>query len=212
MRRRKKGGISPLELDSLVDIVFNNVGILVILTVFMALISLVDSSKETPEKKDEVSLATKKIVIPWSHDSQKSSLLFLIRDNRILFLDRSPIYELIKEDIISKPKPRNEYKFEDYTVELLPVSASTHCLNFKPKSKTGELWYKAKVLEKVMKSNSPSEFYFFFWVDADSFELFREVRDFLLAEKFEVGWRPVLQNSNIQFCSPAFNNLSFQPQ
>ena len=44
-----------LNLDSLVDIVSNNVGILVILAVFMAVFSLMDqkekvSSKDQPEK------------------------------------------------------------------------------------------------------------------------------------------------------------------
>ena len=57
---------SYLNLDSLVDIVSNNVGILVILAVFMAVFSLMDkreqvSSEEHPDKQIE------KMKIPWSH-------------------------------------------------------------------------------------------------------------------------------------------------
>ena len=57
---------SYLNLDSLVDIVSNNVGILVILAVFMAVFSLMDkrekvSSEEKPDQQIE------KIKIPWSH-------------------------------------------------------------------------------------------------------------------------------------------------
>jgi len=201
-----------MGLDSLVDIVFNNVGILVILTVFMALISLVDTPDEIPEQQDEVALVTKKIMIPWSHSSQKSSLLYLIRDNRILHFDRAPIYEQLAEDITVQPKPRTNYTLEDYSAEMIVISASSHCLEFKSKPQAGEWWYKATMLENTVEMHKPSDFYFFFWVDANSFEMFREVRDFLISKNFEVGWKPVLQNSKLQFCSPPLNTMSFQPQ
>ena len=77
---------SYLNLDSLVDIVSNNVGILVILAVFMAVFSLMDkreqvSSEEQPDKQIE------KLKIPWSHASQKNSLLVFLYDDRLLYLE-----------------------------------------------------------------------------------------------------------------------------
>ena len=90
--RKKRAFLSDLQsylnLDSLVDIVSNNVGILVILAVFMAVFSLMDkreqvSSEEQTEKQIE------KLKIPWSHASQKNSLLILLRDDRLLYLDRA---------------------------------------------------------------------------------------------------------------------------
>ena len=87
---------SYLNLDSLVDIVSNNVGILVILAVFMAVFSLMDkrekvSSEEQPDQQIE------KLKIPWSHVSQKNSLLVLLHDDRLLYLDRALVYMRLKK-------------------------------------------------------------------------------------------------------------------
>ena len=51
-RKREYVGDLPglLNLDSLVDIVSNNVGILVILAVFMAMFSLLDKSEQVTSK------------------------------------------------------------------------------------------------------------------------------------------------------------------
>ena len=50
--RNKRGYLGELQgflnLDSLVDIVSNNVGILVIIAVFMAMFSLLEKSKQLP--------------------------------------------------------------------------------------------------------------------------------------------------------------------
>ena len=72
---------SLLNLDSLVDIISNNVGILVILAVFMAMFSLLEKNEQT-SSKDQPNENIEKIKIPWSHVSQKNSLLFLLRDDR----------------------------------------------------------------------------------------------------------------------------------
>jgi len=84
--RKKRGYLGDLpgllNLDSLVDIVSNNVGILVILAVFMAMFSLLEKSEQVPEKEQPFE-NIEKIKIPWSHSSQKNNLLFLLRDDRI---------------------------------------------------------------------------------------------------------------------------------
>ncbi len=211
MRKQRLNG-SPLGLDSLVDIVSNNVGILVILTVFMALISLLNPADTPPEEQEEVLRNTKKIVIPWSHYSQKSSLLFLVRDNHILYLDRVPIYQKLTSDLQYTSSPNTEFTFPEYTVDLIVYSSSWHCLDFHPKDQAGEWWHQETQIEKLMAAHTPNEFYFFFWVDPDSFELFHEVRNHLWENNFEVGWRPVLKKSNLRFCDGAGRFLSFQPQ
>ena len=214
---RKKGSLrgrsasSPLGLDSLVDIVSNSVGILIILTVFMALISLLEPPEVIPEKQEAL-LTQEKIEIPWAHYSQKSSLLFLIRDNHLLYFDRQLVYDQLKEALQYTDQPQMDFSFPEYSVELRIYSLYWHCLDFQPNPQAGEWWHQAKTLENLISQYSPSEYYFFFWVDANSFEMFREVRDYLRENKFETGWKPVVEKSGLRFCSGANRFLSFQPQ
>ncbi|MBF0279531.1 MAG: hypothetical protein HQM13_17160 [SAR324 cluster bacterium] len=210
--KKNRFGASPIGLDSLVDIVSNNVGILVILTVFMALISLLDPPEYIQEEKKDDLLTTKKIIIPWAHFSQKSSLLFLIRDNHLLYFDRSLVYQQLKSELKYTDKPESQFEFSEYSVDLLVESSNWHCLDFHPKPQAGEWWHQVKSLDLLTSQYSPSEFYFFFWVDSNSFDLFREVRDYLREKNFESGWKPVLKKSALQYCTDASRFLNFQPQ
>ncbi len=210
--RKRRFGISPLGLDSLVDIVSNSVGILVILTVFMALVSLSDPDDPITQKKDEDLLLNKKIIVPWTHFSQKSSLLFLIRDNHLLYFDRSLVYQKLKTSLQYTDDPGKEFSFPEFDVELLIYTHFWHCLDFQPQPRAGEWWHQAETLDALISQYSPSEFYFFFWVDANDFEMFREVRDYLREHDFETGWKPVLKQSDLRYCSGASRFLSFQPQ
>jgi len=210
--RKKRFGASPLGLDSLVDIVSNNVGILVILTVFMALISLLEPAEFIVEEKKEDLLTTKKIMIPWAHYSQKSSILFLIRENHLLYFDRALVYQELKSELNHTEKPKTQFEFPEYSVELLVQSSHWHCLDFQPQPNAGEWWHQAKTLDALMDQYSPSEFYFFFWVDSNSFDMFREVRDYLREKNFESGWKPVLKKSALRYCTDASRFLNFQPQ
>ena len=67
-----------LNLDSLVDIVSNNVGILIILAVFMAMFSLLGKNEQVIPKTQSTE-NIKKLKIPWSHVSQKNILLIFLR-------------------------------------------------------------------------------------------------------------------------------------
>ena len=51
-----------------------------------------------------------------------------------------------------------------------------------------------------------------FWVDPDSFELFRDLRQSLWDVNFEVGWKPVRRDSPLRYCSGFGQFRSFQPQ
>lgn len=209
--RRKRTNSSVVGLDSLVDIVSNNVGIFIILTVFMALLSLLESKEEVPEKQETL-LETRKVEIPWTHSSQKSGLWFLIQDNRLLFLDRGQVYDKLSERLGENNEPETHYSFEEYTVDLIALSSANHCLDFKPEKKAGEWWYQAKTLEQLMQKHPPTEFFFFFWVDNKSFELFHEVRAHLWENKFETGWKPVSNTEKITYCNGASRLMGFQPQ
>ena len=85
-----------LNLDSLVDIVSNSVGILVILAVFMALFSLSEKNEQTTSKTQPTE-NIEKLKIPWSHISQKNILLIFLRGDRLLYLDRKLVYQKAKK-------------------------------------------------------------------------------------------------------------------
>ena len=88
-KRRYLGDLQGfLNLDSLVDIVSNNVGILVILAVFMAMFSLLEKSEQVATTEQSIE-NIEKLKIPWSHVSQKNNLLLLLRNDRLLFFDRA---------------------------------------------------------------------------------------------------------------------------
>ena len=206
---------SYLNLDSLVDIVSNNVGILVILAVFMAVFSLMDkreqvSSEEQPDKQIE------KLKIPWSHVSQKNILLIFLRSNRLLYLDRTLVYQRLKKYLSgSEPLPKH-VNLDQFSIELTVGSGHAHCLKFLPSPGAGQWWHQFSqrngVMKKLMKKYPPEENYFFFWVDPDSFDLFREIRKSLWEKRFEVGWKPVRIESPLRYCSGDDQTRRFQPQ
>ena len=97
--RNKRGYLGDLQgfinLDSLVDIISNNVGILIILAVFMAMFSLLEKSEQVPTTEQSIE-NIEKLKIPWSHVSQKNNLLLLLRNDRLLFFDRALVYQRLK--------------------------------------------------------------------------------------------------------------------
>ena len=118
-----------LNLDSLVDIVSNNVGILVILSVFMAMFSLLGKIEQTSEKEQPFE-NIEKIKIPWSHASQKNKLLFLLRDDHILYLDRALVYKELKKYLAGKEALPKQIRFNQYSIKLTTGSGHAHCLEF----------------------------------------------------------------------------------
>ena len=206
---------SYLNLDSLVDIVSNNVGILVILAVFMAVFSLMNKrerllSEEETEKKIE------KLKIPWSHASQKNSLLFILNDDRLLYLDRAIVYRRLKKFLSGKDPLPKELSLEKYSIKLTVGGRHTHCIEFFPKTATGDWWHKFSryggLMQTLIKKYPPEQNYFFFWVDPKSFDLFREIRKTLWQQRFEVGWKPVREESALRYCSGDAQSGRINPQ
>jgi len=180
-----------LNLDSLVDIVSNNVGILVILAVFMAMFSL-------------------------SHVSQKNILLIFLRSDRLLYLDRTLVYQRLKKYLSgSEPLPKH-VNLDQFSIELTVGSGHAHCLKFLPSPRAGQWWHQFSqrngVMKKLMKKYPPEENYFFFWVDPDSFEMFREIRKSLWDLNFEVGWKPIRIETPLRYCSGVGQAREFLPQ
>lgn len=204
-----------LNLDSLVDIVSNNVGILVILSVFMAMFSLLGKIEQTSEKEQPFE-NIEKIKIPWSHASQKNKLLFLLRDDHILYLDRALVYKELKKHLTGKEALPKQIRLNQYSIKLTTGSGHAHCLEFLTLNSAGQWWYQFSrhngLLQNLMKKYPPEENYLFFWVDSRNFEIFREIRESLWNQHYEVGWKPVSRDSALRYCSGIDHARTFLPQ
>ena len=206
------------SLDSLVDIVSNSVGILIILAVFMALLSVVENPLEefVPYEETNDLLTTEKVRIPWSHSSQKSSLLFVLQDNRLLYLDRVAAYRSFESKLDGEPELPLKADLDGYRVELTAQSSQNHCLQFFPEAGAGQWWGEVSRadgwLTRLLAEKSPSEVYLFFWADGTSFELIREIREWTWDQRYEVGWKPITERSGLRFCTGLGRSLSFRPQ
>ncbi|MBF0351095.1 MAG: hypothetical protein HQM11_08680 [SAR324 cluster bacterium] len=212
---RKSRNIPLLNLDSLVDIVSNNVGILVILAVMVSLFSISKPTQTVTESQEKIEII-KKITIPWAHFSQKSALLFIVRDNRITYLDRSKVYQSFEKEMKKVVTGELDTRVDSYNVKLIPYSSLYHCLQFFPDPDSGFWWHQFNqnkgLLKTLISKFQPTEYYFFFWVDSSSFELFKDMRDTLHEMNYEVGWKPVTDQSILLFCNDGSSNLSYQPQ
>ena len=217
--RNKRGYLGDLQgfinLDSLVDIVSNNVGILVILAVFMAMFSLLEKSEQVPTTEQSIE-NIEKLKIPWSHVSQKNNLLLLLRNDRLLFFDRALVYQRLKKYLSgSEPLPKH-VNLDQFSIELTVGSGHAHCLKFLPSPGAGQWWHQFSqrngVMKKLMRKYPPEENYFFFWVDPDSFEMFREIRKSLWDLNFEVGWKPIRIETPLRYCSGVGQAREFLPQ
>ena len=217
--RNKRGYLGDLQgfinLDSLVDIVSNNVGILIILAVFMAMFSLLEKSEQVPTTEQSIE-NIEKLKIPWSHVSQKNNLLLLLRNDRLLFFDRALVYQRLKKYLSgSEPLPKH-VNLDQFSIELTVGSGHAHCLKFLPSPRAGQWWHQFSqrngVMKKLIKKYAPEENYFFFWVDPDSFEMFREIRKSLWDLNFEVGWKPIRIETPLRYCSGVGQAREFLPQ
>tara|TARA_B100000945_G_scaffold312119_1_gene306240 strand:- start:531 stop:1187 length:657 start_codon:yes stop_codon:yes gene_type:complete len=204
-----------LNLDSLVDIVSNNVGILVILAVFMAVFSLIDKSEKVLSEEQSYK-KTEKLKIPWSHATQKNSLLILLSDDRLLYLDRALVYKRLKNYLSDNEPLPKELNLDDYSIKLTTGGRHSHCIEFLPSPSAGQWWHNFSrhggIMQTLMKKYPPEQNYFFFWVNTDSFDLFREIRKNLWKQNFEVGWKPIRKESAISYCSGDSQSGKINPQ
>ncbi|MGA1599575.1 MAG: hypothetical protein ACO4AU_11015 [bacterium] len=214
MKHRQSMAPQGAGLDSLVDIVSNSVGILVILSVFVALLTLNAPELTTPETRTVAQ--EEKIVIPWSHYSQKASRLMLIKNNQVVLFDRAGVYRRIRDELAGSRQPPEVLDFPDYETRLTTLSGSAHCLDFSPYRDSGRWWHEFSrsggELDRLLQAHRPETTYFYFWVHPNSFELFRDIRQKLWDANFEVGWKPVRDQTPLRYCSGFGEFRSFQPQ
>ena len=201
LKQRQMRKNSTSNLDALTDVVSNNVGIFVLLASALSLLMVVNHTTKEVQKEDNVPKnVLKKIEIPWTRPSQKSPVLFLLSQQKITYFDRQKALENISKALEKKHetigKDSNIQRvytldFEKYQVEYSIYSQSIQCFLFTPKLKSSKKDnYLEQQIMKVMEGKNPASFYAFFWVDSQSLEMFREVRQFLWDQKIQVGWKP----------------------
>lgn len=216
MPRHRKKQQGPQNLDSLVDIVSNNVGMLVILAAFMALFGLFNGVKADRKETTQRPPAKKKLQVPWSHSTNKNPVLFTIKGNRVFHLDMRTFYQnLSKTKTPTNPEP---VVLEQplLRVRFFPVTNQIFCMEFFPLKGAGETWLQATQpvsdWKKVMDTYDPNSFFYFFWVAGDSFELFRDVREVASKSQYEVGWKPIVKEGPLELCNGFEGSAAFQPQ
>ena len=218
MRKYRAAKQATLSLDSLVDIVSNTVGILIILAVFMAMFTNLAAPGLSDAHREPVTLQrpVEKILVPWSHPTSKNSIYFYLHQNRLLNLDLPAFYAALADHkpgdggypvTIELPAVRTRY---------YPVTNHVYCLEFAPRRGHGESWSAAQApgsaWQRTLEAYPREKYYYFFWVTGDSFELFREIRDLLWDRQVEVGWKPVADAVPLEICNGFDGSSAFQPQ
>ena len=217
MRQFEKSGGLTKNLDSLVDIVSNNLGILIILAAFMALFGLINPAEQPSSgAPDAQALTPKRLKVPWSHPTNKNPVLFTIRRNRIVHLDMAEFFRQLAKQTGGKRPSKVDIRQKGVLVRFFPVTNQVYCLEFRPDSNAGETWHRASRTDSTWKKAAlrypPEKFYYFFWVSGDSFELFRNVRKTLWDQRYEVGWKPTTANAPLEICNGFEGATGFQPQ
>jgi hypothetical protein len=215
MRKSRPSLGQTMNLDSLVDIVSNNVGILIILAAFMALFALMNPRAEEsgalPRQRPP-----KKLLVPWSHPTNKHHLFLAVHENRIQFFDlRQFFVELAGKEASGPPQPLTVQQ-KGLQVRFFPVTNQVYCLEFKPGAGQGENWLEAQrpdsAWQTVLRQYPPERYVYYFWVTGDSFELFRQLRKTLWDRQYEVGWKPIGKDRPLEVCNGFEGSTTFEPQ
>ncbi|MGF1588827.1 MAG: hypothetical protein ACFCU7_06230 [Pleurocapsa sp.] len=213
--RRKTNHVSQ-NLDSFLDVLTNTVGVLMFISLFVSLIATGSSPKT------RVTIET-----PLSSPSDKQSLWFEIKDNRVSHLDLRQIREQeleLSRNLPNCNKPSsssNSSEYNNYQSCLLSIigrqsnfRASTKnyrvttvdrgvSLLFEPLAEnTGETTAQLPApdsdYQQVLSRFNPNQDYLVFIVRPDSFEAFRTARKQAWDAGYEVGWEPHPQDSPIK--------------
>lgn len=218
MRKSRHQKTSGQGLDSLVDIVSNTVGILIILAVFMALVAQMDlpGSGSTEEPEVPTERPAQRILVPWAHATTKNAVFFYLNRNRVHALDLPAFYEeLVGRSAALRNVPLR-VDLPGLETRFFPVTNHVYCLEFRPEAGYGESAIEmnapGSAWQKARSRHSPERFFYFFWVTGDSFEMFRELRNTLWDQDVEVGWKPVHEEAPLEICNGFDGSSAFQPQ
>ncbi len=213
-RKQNRRTGSLMRLDSLVDIVSNSIGILIILVAFIALLTFKQDAvtQAQPAKKNRPLHPP----VPQSHPVFKNRLLFYISQQKIRWIDLRPLYLEIAKARGQLAFQPFEYREPGMRLRFFPISNHSHCLEATVASNQGEPWHVAwranSTFQNVLSHYLPEEFYAFFWVEANSFATFYQVRKMLQETQYEVGWQPVLPKQALEICSHLDTDIDFAPQ
>ena len=212
-RARRKNTQASQNLDSFLDILTNTVGVLMFISLFVTLIA----TGSTPKTK--VTIQT-----PLASSTDKNSLWFEIKNNKVSYLDLRQVREKELELTGNLPncnKPAAGGDSSNYESCLLSVlgrqnnfSVSTNnyqvrtveegvSLEFKPISgqvgeTTTQLAANGSEFKQVLGEFNTNEDYIIFIVRPDSFETFRAARKQAWDAGYEVGWEPHPVNETIK--------------
>jgi len=215
---RKHGSVQGqrMSLDSLVDIVSNNVGILVILAVFMALSALINPRTQSDPSSAVQEPAPEKILVPWSHPTSKQHLFLTVQENRIQFFDLRQFFVDLSQRGTSGPPTPVTVQEKGVEIRFFPVTNQVYCLEFRPVRGQGENWLEAQrpqsTWQQVLRDYPAERYVYYFWVSGDSFELFRQLRKSLWERQFEVGWKPTAKQEPLEVCNGFEGSTTFEPQ
>jgi hypothetical protein len=233
MKKHKAATGQFVNLTSLVDVVSMNVGILVILAVFMALLAVFSSSQQPgspsadagkgadgrPGAAPAVTGAEPPVArlrVPWSHPTNKQTLFFVVRGNRVQYVDFKAVYEqLLRAGPAGQGAPLT-LSARGFKTRFFPISNQVYCMEISPDAGSGETWQAARsegsIWRRVQAKYSRENFIYFFWVGGDSFELFRDLRKTLVDGQVEVGWKPIGKKTPLEVCNGFEGSSTFQPQ
>ena len=215
-RRRSQGKPPGLSLDSLVDIVSNNVGILVLLAVVTALFALnSDRQRSLPAAR---AAPPPLLEVPYSHTSVKRVAYWFIQENRLQSIDLKTFYQRLAEQP-SGSTPL-EIDIDALRVDFFPVTEEVYCLSFVPRSGLGEAPGEPRRLaeqpgsdwQQLRAQYDGKAYTYFFWVDAASFAWFRDLRSELWKDNVEVGWKPFSADDPMSLCNGFEDASAFRPQ
>jgi hypothetical protein len=216
MRKQSQSLAQLMNLDSLVDIVSNNVGILIILAAFMALLALINPRTQASRGALPQQREPRKLLVPWSHPTNKHHLFLAVHGNRIQYFDlRQFFVQLAEQDSSGPPKPLTLQQ-KGVQIRFFPVTNQVYCLEFKPGAGQGENWLEAQrpgsAWSRVQREYPPERYIYYFWVTGDSFELFRQIRKSLWERQYEVGWKPTGKEQPLEVCNGFEGSTTFEPQ
>lgn len=218
MRKSRHGRTRSLSLDSLVDIVSNTVGILIILAVFMALFAqmVIPEVRERARERPEGPQPPEKLLIPWSHATNRNAVFFYVHRDRVHHLDLTAFYQRLAAEAPQADSVPITLELPGMTARYYPVTNHVFCLEFRPEAGHGEPWPEARsgpsAWRQARRAYPREKFYYFFWVTGDSFDVFRSIRDTLWEEQVEVGWKPVRPDAPLEICNGFDGSRAFQPQ
>lgn len=217
MRKTSHAKTSLIGLDSLVDIVSNTVGILIILAVFMALFSrLTLKNAERAEPVTPLTEPVRRILVPWSHATNKTPVFAYAEGERLRVIDLRAFYAQLSQRQPASGRDPIQIELPGMDTKFYPVTNLVYCLEFLPKPGFGETLALSRAANSqwrtALAAYPAEKYYYFFWVSGDSFELFRTVRQELWDQKIEVGWKPVLAGAPLEICNGFDGSTAFQPQ